>query len=412
VFTPFPVAARIASLREHPNRDRKAVNHPSEKQAAAPVLSIGIIAWNEEESIAATIESLFAQVLFAQLQQRHLRAEIICVCNGCTDNTPLIAKWLLEQRLKEHPFASIISARCVEVAEAGKINAWNLFVHRLSDDAAKVLFLMDADIVFNEPATLWNMFSALQSHPEAVVAVDRPEKDISLRGVRTLPDWISLTASRMTQAAEAQLTGQLYAIRAEIARNIYLPKDLAACEDGFIKALVCTDFLTHDVAPERILLAKNASHVFAAYTSPLDVLRNQKRQMIGQAIVHILVDDDLKELPASERLHLADTLRHRDEADPSWLKRLIAEHLRRTRHFWRLIPGIVTFRFKRLARLPVIQRIVCLPAALAGFVVNMIGCWMAYHYLKQGVTAYWPDTRSPHLQVAGARTGGASAPRH
>ena len=62
--------------------------------------------------------------------------------------------------------------------------------------------------------------------------------------------------SEMTRAAHGQLCAQLYCIRAEVARNIYLPKDLAACEDGFIKALVCTDFLTHEVKPERVRLAR------------------------------------------------------------------------------------------------------------------------------------------------------------
>ena len=52
----------------------------------------------------------------------------------------------------------------------------------------------------------------------------------------------------MTGSASAQLCGQLYCIRAEVARNIYLPKDLCACDDGFIKALVCTDFLTQAAA--------------------------------------------------------------------------------------------------------------------------------------------------------------------
>lgn len=371
-------------------------------QAAPPAFSVGILAWNEEDTIGDALDSLLSQIQFAGLRQRGLRCEVICVCNGCTDNTPVIARWFLQEKLKEHPCSGLISARCVEVTEASKVNAWNLFVHSLSDRGAKMLFLMDADILFEEPGTLWNTYCALVEHPEAAVAVDRPQKDILVRGVRSIPDWVSLTASRLTHAAEAQLCGQFYAIRAEVARNIYLPRDLGSCEDGFIKAVVCTDFLTREAQAGRVLLAKEASHVFSAYTSPLDVLRNQKRQMIGQTIVHILVDDHLRRLPPSQRLHLAETLRRQEEADPSWLKRLVAEHVRRCRHFWRLIPGIVTFRFKRLARLPAIEKLLYFPVAVAGFVVNMIGCWMAFHFLKHGLTAYWPDTRSPDL--SGLRT--------
>ena len=111
---------------------------------------------------------------------------------------------------------------------------------------------------------------------------------------------MSLGASQMTGSARAQLCGQLYCIRAEVARNIYLPKDLCACDDGFIKALVCTDFLMHQVWPWRIVAAADAAHTFEAYVSPAGILKNQKRQMIGQTIVHVLVDDYLKKLPTSQ----------------------------------------------------------------------------------------------------------------
>ena len=163
------------------------------------------------------------------------------------------------------------------------------------------------------------------------------------------------------------MSGQLYCIRAAIARNIYLPRDLAACEDGFIKALACTDFLTRESSLDRIAQAPNASHVFQAYTRAGDLLRNQKRQVIGQAIVHLLVDDHLKRLPLDQKLNLATVLRQKEEADPDWLKKLIAAHLRRTRFFWRLFPGFLTFRFRRLARLKGSQKLRHLPATAMGF---------------------------------------------
>ena len=82
----------------------------------------------------------------------------------------------------------------------------------------------------------------------------------------------------MTQASAAQVTGQLYCIRAAAARNIYLPRDLAACEDGFIKTLISADFLTRPASPARIMQADDASHVFEAYSSIGDILKNQKRR--------------------------------------------------------------------------------------------------------------------------------------
>src|SRR3954452_17511930 len=135
------------------------------------------------------------------------------------------------------------------------------------------------------------MLIALEQNARASVSVDRPCKDIQFKSNKSLRERLSLATSQATLSAEAQLCGQLYCIRAEVARKIYLPKDLAACEDGFIKALVCTDSLTRPLAPERIQVAEGAAHTFEAYTSFPVILRNQRRQIMGQTIVHILVDD-------------------------------------------------------------------------------------------------------------------------
>jgi len=89
--------------------------------------------------------------------------------------------------------------------------------------------------------------------------------------------------------------------------------------------------------------------------------------MIGQTVVHILIDNYLKNLTLEQKLNLAETLQDFEKHDPGWLKRLIAEHLAQVRHFWRLFPGILTFRFERLAKLRGLKRLIHLPAAAAGF---------------------------------------------
>jgi hypothetical protein len=262
---------------------------------------------------------------------------------------------------------------------------------------------MDADIVIHQNETLWNMLAVLDQDFRANVSVDVPCKDIGLKPRKSLRDRLSLSASQATLAAPAQLCAQLYCIRAEIARKIYLPKDLAACEDGFIKALICTDLLSHEVWPERICAAEEAAHTFEAYTSPLAILRNQKRQILGQTIVHILVDQYLPGLRGS-REGMAELLRRKDTEDPSWLKRLIAEHLRRTRFFWRLHPGLPGLRFKRLRQLSPAKRWLCLPAAVTGTVVSFVASLLAYTALKRGCTDYWPQA------TRGVRPGEIAAP--
>jgi len=390
VFAHFQASARAAY-------DDLVVNKELSK-CAAPLVSIGIIAWNEENGIGAMLESVFQQSLFAELGRLDRRCEILCVTNGCTDRTPEVVAEFFARKTAEHPDAANFSCRVMNISQRGKINAWNRFVHSFSARDAKYLFLMDADILIHPRETLWNMVNTLEKNLEATISVDLPRKDISFKQRKTFWERMSLGASQMTGSASAQLCGQLYCIRSDIARNIYLPKDLCACDDGFIKALVCTDFLMHQVWPWRIVAAADAAHTFEAYVSPAGIFKNQKRQMIGQTIVHVLVDDYLKKLPAAKRMKLADALSEKEEADPNWLKRLIREHIRHTRFWWQLYPGLLSHRFKRLASLNWFQRLACLPAALAGFFLAMTSSFLAYASLKKGATDYWPRAERGRLK--------------
>jgi hypothetical protein len=356
-------------------------------------VSIGILAWNEEESIASTLHSLFNQSFFAEAAKRNIACEVICVVNGCTDRTPEVAAQVFEDQTLQHPDWATLQCRVETLTERGKLNAWNKFVHIFSAKSSRFLIMMDADILIHRRGTLWNMVSSLEQNAEAHVSVDRPCKDLIFKQHHSVREKLSLAAAEMTRTAEAQLCAQLYCIRSEVARNIYLPKDLAACEDGFIKALVCTDFLKHQVKPERICLAPDAEHTFEAYTSPVAILKNQKRQIIGQTIVHILIDNHLKALPALDRQSLAATLSEMDNVEPSWLKLLIKDHLQKARFFWRLYPDLLRHRFRGLEKAKPMKRLLALPTTLAGFVVTLISSIMAFSSLKAGTTDYWPQAK-------------------
>jgi hypothetical protein len=227
--------------------------------------------------------------------------------------------------------------------------------------------------------------------------VDRPCKDISFKQRNSLWERLSLAAARLTTSAEAQLCGQLYCIRAQVARNIYLPRDLAACEDGFIKTLVSTDFLTRPPVAGRIRLAEGAEHTFESYLSPRAIIRNQKRQIIGQTIVHIVIDKYLKARPLSERERAGETLAGNDHSDPTWLKRLIHEHLQLTKSWWHLYPGMTGLGFQRLRKLNLAQRVVCFPAAAAKWLLAVVSGFFAYGALKAGCTDYWPQAERQGL---------------
>jgi hypothetical protein len=355
------------------------------------VVSIGILARNEESRLPDTLASLFRQTLFAELERRGHRAEIWCVANACTDNTAAVAERFFHEQTLTHPQPHAFLAHAVSVATPGKINAWNLFVHEISARDTRCLILMDADIKLGHTTTLWNLYLGLERNLLADVTVGEPVKDLALKPSPTLRERLSLATSRLTRDSGPQLTGQLYAIRAEVARHIRLPRDLAACEDGFIKQLVCTDLLRRPSDPRRLMRIPAASHVFEAYTGADAILRNQKRQMIGQAFVHVLVDRFLPQACAERDEHPASAVARLDEDDPAWLRHLMADHLRSAKYFWRLFPGVCTFRIRRWALQPFGQKLRTLPATIVGTAVTLVAAHLAFSFLRRGAVAYWPD---------------------
>jgi glycosyltransferase involved in cell wall biosynthesis len=360
-----------------------------------PRISIAVRAWNEEAVIRRTLESLFKQSLFEELSARGECCEVLCIPNGCTDRTAEIATAVFAEQEKSHPFADAFAGSVRDMREAGRNHTWNAFVHGLSCPEAEFLFLMDSDILFNRRETLFNMYLALLEKADARIASDQPVKDVSLKPVKSWRDRISLATSEMNGAIQGRMTGQLYCIRAEVARRLFLPKELGI-DDGFIKAIVCTDFFSNELNPGRIVLADNASHVYEAYTSADELLKNQKRQMIGQTIVHVLVDY-LKRLPQQQRTNLADTLRRKEEASPDWVARLVADHLHRVRFFWRLFPDAPSYRFKRWWRMRGLKRVTHLPATLVGFAMTMIACAQACRHFKRGQMHFWPKAARENI---------------
>lgn len=369
----------------------------SKTRKAAPIkLSIAIRAWNEEAVIRRTLKSFFQQSLFAELYQRGERCEIVCIPNGCTDRTAQIAEEVFAEQKVTHPFAAAFVCCVLEIEEAGRNHTWNAFVHELSSPRAEFLYLMDSDIIFDRRETLFNLYAALLKNSQAQIASDRPVKDVSLKAERTWRDRISLATTEMNGATTGRFSGQLYCIRAEAARQVYLPKDLGI-DDGFIKALVCTDGFKQKLNPRRVITVANASHIYEAYTSTAELLNNQKRQMIGQTTVHVLVNY-LKVLPLEQKSQLALTLRRKDEQNPEWVKQLVWEHLEQTRFFWRLFPDALTFRFERWWQMRGLKRLTHFPAAVAGFVLTLIACAQARRHFKGGQMHYWPKAMREGIQ--------------
>jgi hypothetical protein len=193
----------------------------------------------------------------------------------------------------------------------------------------------------------------------------------------------------MADSTEGRLNGMLYCVRAGIARKMFLPRDLAAIDDGFLKAAICTNFFRAPSDPSKVLSVRGAEHLYKPYLSLTDFLNNQKRQMIGQTTAHVAIEY-LKTLPEAERAELGATLQRFEARDPDWLKRQIEAHVARTRFFWQLFPGILLFRWRQLGQMRGIRRLTHFPAAAVGFGASLVACWRASRFLRRGVKTFWP----------------------
>lgn len=369
------------------------------------VLSIGIMAWNEEAAIVPMLASLFEQSIFADLAAQNQRGEIVCLANGCTDRTVAVTEEIFALVRRDHPARRGMRLHVEDIAQPGRNHAWNRFVHEFSAHATRHICLMDADIVFNNVDTLRLVVRALERNPRLGGASDWPVKNIAGKAAPSWRERVSLATSDLTGTIEGRLNGMLYCLRADIARNLYLPRDVLANDDGFFKAAICTDFFRGPLDPSKVVSVREATHLYEPYLALRDVLNNQKRQMIGQATVHVLIEY-LRTLTEADRAQLGATLRRFEARDPDWLKKLIDAHIARTLVFWRLFPGILGFRWRRLAQMPGGRRLTHLPATVAGFVVTLIACFQAARFLRRGVSNYWPKVARQPLAakpVLGAR---------
>lgn len=122
-------------------------------------VTVGICAYNEEQAIAKSIESIFGQTL----KEVSVR-EIIVVASGCTDNTVPIVKELMA----EHPSITLI----VQEKREGKNSAINAYLDRKSTEIAVML---NAD----------NVFATDDSLEQLVLPFKDPE--IGITGGRPMP---------------------------------------------------------------------------------------------------------------------------------------------------------------------------------------------------------------------------------
>jgi glycosyltransferase involved in cell wall biosynthesis len=344
-------------------------------------ISIGILAYNESNSIAKTLESLFQQSIFCEPVNNE-NIEIIAVPNGCTDNTAEICRITLEKLAKESPHSRVYWKVC-EVEQAGKSNSWNLYVHEYSEPNANYILLMDADIQFLEFHTLRYLIDELKVKPEVWVTVDKPVKHIIFKEKKNLLDWLSIQGS---QTYNHGICGQLYCSRGATLREIWLPPGLTI-EDGFLRAIVLTNHFTGKEIFERIQRIPNTSHVFEAYTGILSWFHHEQCVIIGSSTNSILFE--YLWANCSSSLKAGTLIEQNNKQNPSWAKDLLEIKIQE-KGKW-VIPKSYYFRrFRNLQKLPLSRALLKLPFAVLATLADWIVFIQANHAICKGKgLGYW-----------------------
>lgn len=309
------------------------------------------MACNEEGTIRSTISSLAEQSLFENPDHT---ISIHVIPNGCSDATSTLASEALRAFEKKHPRVRV---EVKELREGGKANAWNHFVHVFSPADAEALLLLDADIQFGERECLDRLVKTLVESPSALVAVDRPLKDIASKKNPSLRERLSVSASEFQNAGSPKIAGSLYLARAEALRSFWMPFGLLV-EDGFVKAMLLTDSFRHPEKKAGLVRAHGATHYFKAVTGLRDWFGHERRLLNGTALNILLFEYIQKRVQEGGDPKLF--LRTNNERDPLWIVGLAKAH-RGT------LPGGLEFvsePLRRWNRMPIQKKIAFFPVAL------------------------------------------------
>ena len=353
------------------------------------IVSIGMLAYNEASGIARMIESLLAQSVFhASVEQAEVDAwEIVVVPNGCADDTARVADEALHRGLAALDGVAVTHAVRV-LAEGGKSNAWNRYIHELSRGDADVIVMIDTDIEFGHPDTILNSLVELRNNPHARVVVDLPLKDFLKKPRLSWTEWVSARTSSVQLEGDVGLSGQFYCSHSRTLRQVWMPVGLSG-EDGFLGNMIVTDSFRSEPDSRRIARAANASHYYEGLTDIRSILHHELRMVIGTCLNCYFTWDFLKYATASNGHGAGILIRDQLAADPTWYRRLIENQIRNRGGF--VIPRDMVFRrFAALRGVGWQRALRRLPLALAGTLLDIPTYWRANRKLRSGqALGFW-----------------------
>ncbi|MGB5632982.1 MAG: glycosyltransferase family 2 protein [Waterburya sp.] len=348
-------------------------------------ITIGILAYNEAESISNILHSLCEQSLLQDSHSGNV-VEVIVVCNGCVDNTSSVAKKSLENLAKELDSALFQWEVC-EVEEAGKSNAWNLFIHQFADPDANFFFLIDADIKLYAKDTLDQMLDILVQNPEYWISLDQPIKDLELKLNKNFLEKLSVAVSKSSNKDQLYICGQLYCGRASVLRDIWMPAGLPV-EDGFLTNMIISEnFTIKNPSFKRIVRVTEASHVFEAYTNPLELINHEVRVVVGM-VINIFLKDYFRE-KCNEGQTAGALIAKMNQEKHLWLNNFMRDSL--ADKGWWVIPIFLVFRrYRSLKNHSLLNAFLRVPIATLAFIVD-VGIFIRANKKLHSkiITDYW-----------------------
>lgn len=300
-------------------------------------LDMAILAHNEARDLPKLLADLTRQTLFSD-PAVDIRVHVLA--NGCTDDTVAVA----EAAIVAMPEALGDRFAVVDRSQPGKSRTMNWFLgNALRADADLVMFV-DGDIRLPVEGSMARMVAEMRTRPELLVFTSRPVKDIVHENLPVGP------VARLIGAGREGLTdhrrsiaGSLFVLRGAFARRLAIPAGLPV-EDGFVRAMILTEFLSQPEDFSRIDGDPEVFHIYESVRTLGALLRHQTRLVIGNAVNAALyrrIRQTAPDAGAAERL-----LKEAAE-DEGWVARTLSEELPRAPY------GYVPFRFatKRISAL-------------------------------------------------------------
>jgi len=229
-------------------------------------ISVGICAYNEQENIGPLLKNLLAEQNLSQ------NSEVIVVCSGCTDKTPMIVEdfVLRESRVK----------LIVEKERRGKASALNLF---LDSAIGQILVIISADSRPGRGA-VERLAKSIRSQVGGACAETLPVN--KNRSVMEFCYWFLWRMHNRTLQKESQektlhhFGGDMWALKKGIIS--YIPNEVIN-DDAYLGIMLWKKGWQLVFVPEASLMIKGPA-------TPIEYIQQRERIVVGHKQVKQITD--------------------------------------------------------------------------------------------------------------------------